>query len=97
MKAVILGKASSRRVPLKNYKEFFEGDCLVDILIEKLVRVLPREAIFLSCEEIQFKNLADKWAINFIHRDKKYTLLDTNTVEVVRGVCKDVPGDDDIL
>ena len=27
----------------------------------------------------------------------KYTLLETNTVEVVRGVCKDVPGNDDIL
>ncbi len=97
MKAVILGKASSRRVPLKNYKEFFEGKCLVDILIEKLVRVLPKEDIFLSCEEIRFKDLAEKWGIRFIHRDIKFTLLDTNTVEVVRGVCKDVPGSDDIL
>lgn len=97
MKAVILGKASSRRVPLKNYKEFYKGNCLVDILLEKLVRVLPKEDIYLSCEEIEYKSLADKWDINFIHRDRKYTLLDTNTVEVVRGVCKDVPGDDDIL
>lgn len=97
MKAVILGKASSRRVPKKNYRPFYKEMSLTDILLEKLVKVLNRCDIFLSCEEEEYRFVAQKWGINFIHRDRKYTLLDTNTVEVVRGVCKDVPGDDDIL
>lgn len=97
MKAVILGKASSSRVKEKNYRKFYENLSLTDILLEKLVKVLDRRAIFLSCEDAKYKDVADKWKINFILRDKKYTLLETNTVEVVRGVCADVPGNDDIL
>lgn len=97
MKAVILGKASSRRVPAKNYRPFYKEQSLTDILVEKLLRVLDRNDIFLSCEDAQYCNVADRWSIRFIHRDVKYTLLETNTVDVVRGVCQDVPGEDDIL
>ena len=97
MKAVILGKANSRRIPVKNYRPFYQGQSLTDILIGKLLRVLERRDIFLSCEDEAYRRVAEQWGIRFIHRDVKYTLLETNTVEVVRGVCKDVPGDDDIL
>ncbi len=97
MKAVILGKSNSRRIERKNYRPFYEGLSLTDILLEKLTRHLDKDDIFLSCEEKAMESVADKWGIRFIHRDIKYTLLETNTVDVVRGVCKDVPGDDDIL
>lgn len=97
MKAVILGKASSRRVKHKNYRPFYGKLSLTDILLEKLVKVLDKDDIYLSCEDETFREVADKWGIHFIHRDKKYTMLETNTVDVVRGVCKDIPGDDDIL
>lgn len=97
MKAVILGKADSRRIPHKNYRPFYEGQSLTDILIEKLVKSLDRSDIYLSCEDEEYRSAAEKWGINFIHRDVKYTLLETNTVDVVRGVCKDIPGEDDIL
>ena len=97
MKAVILGKANSRRIPLKNYKPFYNDMSLTDILIQKLLKHLDASDIFLSCEDESFRSVAEKWGIQFIHRDVKYTLLETNTVEVVCGVCKDVPGDDDIL
>ena len=97
MKAVILGKAGSTRVKNKNYRPFYEDMSLVDILLEKLVKVMRREDIFLSCEDEKFRYVSEKWGINFIHRDETYTLLATNTVDVVRNVCKDVPGEDDIL
>lgn len=97
MKAVILGKANSRRIQLKNYKPFYNDLSLTDILIQKLIKHLDASDIFLSCEDESFRSVAEKWGIQFIHRDVKYTLLETNTVEVVCGVCKDVPGDDDIL
>ncbi len=97
MKAVILGKASSRRIPAKNYKPFYGELSLTDILLEKLVKVLDREDIFLSCEDAAYASVTEKWGISFIHREVKYTLLDTNTVDVVRGVCQDIPGEDDIL
>lgn len=97
MKAVILGKAGSTRVPHKNYKPFYGEMSLTDILLEKLVKVMSRKDIFLSCEVRDFEYVAEKWGINYILRDEKYTQLATNTVDVVRNVCKDVPGSDDIL
>ncbi|MBR6400973.1 MAG: hypothetical protein IKS17_07120 [Firmicutes bacterium] len=97
MKAVILGKSNSRRIEMKNYRPFYNGMSLTDILVEKLLKHLDASDIFLSSENADIKAVADKWGIQFIHRDIKYTLLDTNTVDVVQGVCKDVPGDDDIL
>ena len=97
MKAVILGKAASRRILNKNYRPFYKDESLTDILIRKLIRVLDKGDIYLSCENNNYKYVAEKWGINFIHRDVKYTLIETNTVDVVRGVCKDVPGEDDIL
>lgn len=97
MKAVILGKANSRRITDKNYKPFYHDESLTDILIKKLLRVLDKKDIYLSCENAEYYSVAEKWGIQFIHRDIKYTLLETNTVDVVRGVCKDVPDDDDIL
>ncbi len=97
MKAVILGKASSTRVKNKNYRPFYNDLSLTDILLEKLVQVMDREDIFLSCEKEEFRKVAEEWEINFILRDPCYTKLETNTVDVVRNVCKDVPGEDDIL
>ncbi len=97
MKVVILGKSNSRRIPFKNYKPFYGELSLTDILIEKLIKHFDRNDIFLSCEDEKYKSVADKWGIQFIKRDIKYTLIETNTVDVVRGVCKDVPGNDDIL
>lgn len=97
MKAVILGKAGSTRVKNKNYRPFYNELSLTDILLEKLVRVMDRDDIFLSSEKAEIKEVADRWGIHFIHRDPRYTKLETNTVDVVRNVCKDVPGDDDIL
>lgn len=97
MKAVILGKAGSTRVKNKNYRPFYGEMSLVDILLEKLTKVMDKNDIFLSCEDINYKYVADNWGIEFIHRDETYVQLATNTVDVVRNVCKDVPGDDEIL
>lgn len=97
MKAVILGKASSTRVKNKNYRPFYNNLSLTDILLEKLVKVMDRDNIFLSSEKEDICKVAEQWGIHFILRDPRYTQLETNTVDVVRNVCKDVPGDDDIL
>ena len=97
MKAVILGKAGSTRVKQKNYRPFYGDMSLMDILLEKLTKVMDRNDIFLSCEDVAYKYVSDNWGINFIHRDETYVNLATNTVDVVRNVCKDVPGEDEIL
>lgn len=97
MKAVILGKAGSIRVPEKNYRPFYNDKSLMDILIEKLIKELDKKDIYLSCEKEEYRSIADNWGINFIHRDEKYTLISTSNVDVVRNVCKDIPYDEDVL
>jgi len=97
MKAVICGKAGSSRVKLKNYRPFYNELSLTDILLSKLVRIMDKRDIFLSCELIEYQSVAKTWGINFVHRNEKYTLQTTNNVDVVKGICDDIPGDDDIL
>ena len=97
IKAVILGKAGSVRVKEKNYRPFYNNESLVDILVAKLIQVMDKDDIYLSCEQLDYKKVADKWGINFIHRDETYTLISTSNVDVVKNVCKDIPTDGDIL
>jgi len=97
MKAIILGKANSVRVKNKNYRPFIGENSLMDIHIAKLVKVLDRSDIFLSCEDEAYRYVAEKWGINFIHREEKYTLITTSNVDVVRNICKDIPYNEEIL
>ncbi len=97
MKAVILGKAGSVRVKGKNYRPFYEGNSLMDILVAKLIKVMNRRDIYLSCEREEYRGVAEKWGINFVLRDETYTLISTSNVDVVRNVCKDIPTEEDIL
>lgn len=97
MKAVILGKAGSVRVKNKNYRPFYGNDSLMDIHIAKLIKVLSPSDIYLSSENAEIKSVAEKWGINFINRDEKYTQITTSNVDVVRHICKDIPDNGDIL
>lgn len=97
MKAVILGKAGSVRVPRKNYRQFYKDKSLMDILIEKLLRELNGNDIYLSCEDEKYRHVADRWGIEFINRDVRYTQISTSNVDVVKNVCKDIPDNGDIL
>lgn len=97
MKAVILAKSTERLIEYKNYRPFYGKLSLVDILINKLIRVLPVSDIYLSCEEKRHMDIAEKWGINFIHRDKNYALHNVSNVDIIANVCKSVPTQEDIL
>jgi CMP-N-acetylneuraminic acid synthetase len=95
--AVVPAKVCSERVAEKNYRPFFGMKSLVDVTIEKLLRVLPPDRIFLSCEDPDKRSVADRWGIEFIKRDKYYCLNETPLPEVIRHVCAQVPGDGDVM
>ncbi|MAR65946.1 MAG: hypothetical protein CL833_01720 [Crocinitomicaceae bacterium] len=96
MKAIVPAKDNSIRIPHKNYIEFHDGKSLVDITIEKLLKVIPSEDIYLSCENAARSSVAKRWGINFILRDEELTHNDTDFYDVFNGICDQVPGDDDI-
>jgi N-acylneuraminate cytidylyltransferase len=97
MKAVILGKAGELRIQNKNYQHFYGELSLVDILIDKLLKVLDKDDIFLSCERDDLRSVAEQWGINFILRDEKYTSYAISYVELIKSVCTDIPGNEDLL
>lgn len=97
MKAVIPAKASSTRVPDKNFRPFHGDRSLFDLTVEKLLRHLPAEDITMSCEDPARADAARRWGINFHLREPRYVDNYTPQPEVVRAVCDAVEGDDDIL
>jgi CMP-N-acetylneuraminic acid synthetase len=97
MKAIIPAKASSSRVPNKNFRPFHNGMSLLDLTVNKLLPHLPAEDIYLSCEDPNARGYADRWGIGFIHRPRTLIANETPLIDIVPGVCAPVPGDDDIM
>jgi CMP-N-acetylneuraminic acid synthetase len=90
--AIVPAKASSTRVPLKNYREFHNGRSLVDLTIYKLLAAgMDRYRIFLSCEDrnIGFP-VAIKHGINFSPRSAELCPNDVPMPDYIRGVVRDV-------
>ena len=95
--AIVPAKASSTRVPNKNYRPFWDDLSLVDLLLAKLTRVLPGDRVFLSCEDESKASFATRWDAQFVLR---HPALCDNSVpycDVIRGVCNSVPGHQDVL
>jgi N-acylneuraminate cytidylyltransferase len=69
----------------------------MDILIGKLIKILPQEDIYLSCEDEKYKSVVDNWEINFVLRDKILAFGNVSNVELISNICGCVPGSGDIL
>lgn len=96
MKAIIPAKDSSTRVPHKNFKPFYKDMSLFDITVNKLLKSISPSNIYMSCENEERKNFADKWGINFLFRDPVLASNDTPMYDVFNGICEQIPGNDDI-
>lgn len=97
MRAIILAKSSSTRVPNKNYRPFYGDLSLVDILARKLAKVFAGEYVFLSCEDPAKQSVADRWGIQFLQRDPALCNNAVPFPDLVRGIVGQIPGDDDVM
>jgi len=99
MIAVIPAKSTSSRVPDKNWRPFYQEKSLVDIKIDQLSEVMPKQNIYLSCEDISKKEIADQHGINFLLRDPELASDDTGWSDVVTGIVNQLPvdGEEEIL
>lgn len=97
MKAIIPAKTGSTRVPDKNFRDFYGGQSLVDILAAKLLRCLPAKNIFISSDDEQRADVAERLGVNFLLRDPYLTKNSTPMNEVVQTVCLQIPGNDDVM
>ncbi|MBO4163274.1 MULTISPECIES: cytidylyltransferase domain-containing protein [Micromonospora] len=98
MKFVIPAKRSSTRVPDKNYRPFAGGKSLLDILVEKLARLADDPGdVCLSSEDASTRELADRYGATYLPRPRHLTENSYPFQSVVNEVCKQVPGDDDVM
>jgi len=95
---VVPAKASSTRIPNKNFREFLHGESLVDITVKKLLMTgLQTDQIYLSCEDESKSEVAEKHGIQFSLRQERLCRNETPFAEVFRGVAVQIPGNSDIM
>lgn len=97
MKVIIPVKSNSTRIEEKNFKLFYKNQSLCDLQIEKILKILHPDDIYMSTENIYYKKIADKWGINFLLRDKLLTYNETPIIDVIRGISSQVDSDDEIM
>ena len=68
--AVIPIKSVSDRVKSKNFREFYQGKSLTELLIEKLLASTRIEKIYVSSDAISHKSYFENVGRHFIERDK---------------------------
>lgn len=91
MKFIIPAKTGSERCKDKNWRPFWGDFSLVDVLINKLLRVAAAEDIWVSTNEIN-----PLPGVQNIQRPDHLAHNSTPMSEVVRWHAENIPGDDDI-
>lgn len=103
--AIIPAKASSTRVPQKNYREFHNGRSLVELTILKLYAAgIPLRHIYVSCEDADVVlPVCKRHGVQFVRRAESLCGNDVPIPDFIRGVvreadayreCKQRPTDD---
>lgn len=98
MKAIIPAKSSSTRVPDKNWRPFHNDLSLTDIKIRQLLYALSPQDIYLSCDDIGKKTIADRYGIEFMLRKEEYASDATPWPDALHGIISGsgLPDDEDI-
>ena len=73
MKVLIPAKSNSIRIYNKNFRDFYNNESLVELLIKKLLKIFNSSDIYLSCDEDK-KDLTDKYNINLAKRRMEHVL-----------------------
>lgn len=99
MKVIIPAKASSTRVPDKNWREFHGGKSLVDLNIEAMIRCgFTPSDIHVSCEcHDKLARVEQRHGITPLLRDPALCGNDVPLTDWIRGLCSQVPGECDVV
>lgn len=95
--ALIPAKGSSSRVPEKNFRPFHGGASLVDVKIEQCKASGAFDAVYVSSDVERVGAIAERGGAEFLLRDRRLCLDETPWNEVLIGVLKQIPVDDDTL
>jgi len=93
--AVIPAKLRSTRVPNKNFRDFHRGKSLLEIKIAQCLASNLFETVFVSSDCEEAENIALNTGASFSLRDPRLCLDETPWSDVLVGVLKSLPVDDD--
>lgn len=92
MRVFIPARANSRRVPNKNYREFANGESLMDIKLEQLKAAgINASSIYVSCEDKTKEEAVTKHGCIFLIRDLFLTTPEGEK-HLTRDLIKALPG-----
>jgi len=91
--AIVPVKEKSERVLSKNFKPFSNKKSLLDILLEKLVKIELLDHIYVSTNKKDL-NISDK-KISVLQREEKYCNNITPWSDVVTNIVNSIPESDD--
>lgn len=98
MKVIIPLQTCSTRVKNKNIREFYKNQSLFDIKIKQLLESGIKESdIYVSSESNIVKDICLNKKVNFILRDKSLTGNEVRQPDLIGGILKEIPGNDDIM
>ena len=92
--AVIPVKSISERVESKNFREFFAGESLFDLLIKKLRNSNEIDDIYISSNALNIKDRIEKLGCKFIQRADDFCNNDIPWSDVIAHVADSIPEDD---
>jgi len=93
--AVIPVKSISERVESKNFREFFAGESLFDLLINKLRNSNEIDDIYISSNALDVKDRVEKLGCKFIQREDEFCNNNIPWSDVIAHVSDSIPEDDD--
>jgi len=95
--AVVPVKSVSERVESKNFKEFYQGDSLFDLLLKKLLAAKEIDEVYISSDALDVKQHVEKLGCRFISRDKAFCNNQVPWSDVIAHVAESIPENNDTV
>src|SRR4051812_16412057 len=95
VKVLIPAKASSSRVPDKNWRPFDEDRCLVEVKLRQVLRTFAPEDVYVSCDDPRKRPVVERHGARFLLREPRLADDATIWADVVSGLVGAMPCDDE--
>jgi len=93
--AVVPVKSVSERVESKNFKPFYAGKSLFDLLLEDLLSSNNIDEVYVSSDAAELKKQVEEMGCNFILRPEEFCNNNIPWSDVISHVAASIPEDDD--
>ena len=91
--AIIPVRKGSQRVKNKNFKNFYDGKCLLEIKINQLKKVKYIDEIVVSSDSSEAKKIAKLSKVSFHQREKYYASSSCSGSEFYKNLADSIKGD----